>query len=841
MDRERVFWGGVLLASVAFITLSVSFFLFVIFPYHVDQMKRRAEETVDHMQLAMPNMAPAVQQQYLEQLFSKTEDISYLLLMDLQGVALAHSNPKRVGMRFNEPGIRRSLATGERIEQVYVRDQDNPSSPYHGEKTIDIIEPYYLSDGNIAGAVNVGISLKKVERIKRNYLLVSCLISTVCLLFIAGFIISQLRTRTLKRKADQALLESEQRLSRVIEATSDAIWEYKLDDGTFYYSPRLNEILGARGIFEKKTLDDLQALCHKDDLARIRETVLAGLSHHNKNKHEVEFRIRHADGRWQWVLGRGNVIEFAPDGRPEILSGTIVDIQERKEQEERLRESEARYRGIIENMQDGYYRTNNEGMLVFVSPAMLSMLGYESLEEVSGVSVELFWMFPERRKPMLAQIKQQGKVIDYEIQLRSKRGKVIHCATSSTFYRDHSGEILGVEGIVRDIGERKHMQEQLLQAQKLEAVGRLAGGVAHDFNNMLSVILGRSELILMRIAPTDPVKAGLMEIRDAAERSARLTQHLLTFARKQPVAPRVLELGRTVAGMIKMYQRLIGEEIEFEWLPSPMALYVKIDQGQLDQILTNLCVNARDAIATAGKITIKADRAQLAGEFCARNNGIEPGEYAILTVTDTGCGMDQEVLAHIFEPFFTTKSERDGTGLGLATVFGIVQQNGGVVDVQSTPGQGTTFTLYLPLTQELNQIEQNGGDLKTLSGNGETILLVEDDPTIITVATLLLEELNYNVLSVDTPEAAMKIAENFPGKIHLLFTDVVMPQMNGTELAKHIQALHPTIKCLFMSGYTADVVKLRGVEDEEMHFIQKPLRMEMLARKIREVLQEEQS
>lgn len=836
MDKDRVFWGGVLLASIAFITLSVSFFLFVIFPYHVDQMKRRAEETVDNMQLVMPNMAPAVQQKYLEQLFSKTEDVSYLLLMDLHGVALAHSNPKRVGMRFDEPGIRRSIATGERIEQVYVRDQDNPSSPYYGKKTIDIIEPYFISDGKIAGAVNVGISLEKVERIKRNYLLISCLLSTIWLLFVASFIISQLRTRNLKRKADLALVESERRLSRVIEATSDAIWEYNLYDGTFYYSRRLNEILGVIEIFENRTLDYWQSHCHKDDFAQIRETILAVLTHHNKKKYEVEFRMRHADGRWQWVLGRGNVIEFGHEGRPEILSGTIVDIQERKEQEERLRESEARYRGIIENMQDGYYRTNNEGMLVFVSPAMVNMLGYDSLDEILGLSAELFWMCPELRKSMLVQIKQQGKVIDYEIQLLSKNGKVIHCATSSTFYRDHSGEILGVEGIVRDIGERKHMQEQLLQAQKLESIGRLAGGVAHDFNNMLSVILGHSELMLSRLSPDDQLYAGLRNIQQAAEQSANLTRQLLAFARKQTINLQVLDLNKTVEGMLNMLRRLIGENITLSWSPCPALASIKMDPSQIDQILINLCVNARDAIPGTGKIIIETNAASLDEAYCSKHTGFLPGDYIQLVVSDTGYGMDDKTLLLLFEPFYTTKETGKGTGLGMAMIYGIVKQNNGFINVDSEPGRGTTFRLYFPCCTD--KADRQGGKVwqDAPSQGNETILLVEDGATILDITRTILETLGYTVLAATTPEEAINLSKKHGGEIDILLTDVIMPEMNGRDLSRHILGYYPNIKCMFMSGYTDDIIAHHGVLDEGVHFIQKPFSMTDLAEKLREVL-----
>ena len=845
MKNEKIFWGVLLLVSVCFIMIPSYFFMVVIFPFHVEQMKKRAIETVDHMQTVMLHLPAEARQAYLERILKKTDGLSYLLLMDVAGIALAHSSPERVGLRFDEPGIRQAIKTGTRIEQVYIRDADNPASPYHNEKTIDIIEPFYGVDGTLAGAVNVGISLAAIEGIKQRYIFFSAVAATCWLLFVSIFAVSHLRTMALKRQTARALRESERRLSHAIAATSDVIWEYDLISGRLYYSSRWYGILGYSDQEFESTLDQWKASCHPEDVQRVLDKIQAVIAIHDKNGYEIEFRMRDKQGAWRWFLGRGNAVEFDPEGAPLLLSGTIADITERKRNEERLRESESRYRRVIENIQDVYYRTDREGNLLFISPSGIRLLGYEEPTEVLGQPNASFWVHPEERAAMLEIIRKNGKVLDYEVLLRRQDGSAVQVSTSSGYYRDQNGEVQGVEGIIRDISERKRaekewkkLQEQLLQSQKMEAVGRLAGGVAHDFNNMLAVIMGRAELALMKISTDNPTYANLQEIRDVADRSASLTRRLLAFARKQTVEPKIFDLNEAVDGLLKMHQRLIGEDIEIEWIPAQDRLLVRMDPSQLDQILTNLCVNARDAISGVGKITIVTGLVSLDPALGTPHAELAPGEYVVLTVSDTGCGMEKDLMMHIFEPFFTTKDIGKGTGLGLATVFGIVQQNGGMVEAGSTPGEGSMFTLYLPKYGGEAQPIEMIGTLALLKGQGETILLVEDEAAILAMGTLMLEELQYQVLAASTPHEALRIAGTCSREIHLLMTDVVMPQMNGRALATRILELRPEITCLFMSGYTADIISLRGVQDGDVHFIQKPFTIHSLAEKVHEVLRE---
>ena len=402
-----------------------------------------------------------------------------------------------------------------------------------------------------------------------------------------------------------------------------------------------------------------------------------------------------------------------------------------------------------------------------------------------------------------------------------------------------AGEVTAAIELVEDITEHLSLESQFRQAQKMEAVGLLAGGVAHDFNNMLGVILGYTELALNMVDPAQTLHADLAQIHKAAIRSTDITRQLLAFARKQTIAPVVLDLNQTVESMIIMLRRLIGEDIDLAWLPGTGLAQVKIDPVQVDQILVNLCVNARDAIAGVGKITIETGTAAFDETYCAGHAGFVAGEYVMLAVSDDGCGMDKGTLDRVFEPFYTSKELGRGTGLGLSTVYGIVKQNHGFINVYSEPGNGTTFRIYLlRFVDPAVEIQrENEGELPL--SRGETVLVVEDELSIRTLTKMILEKLGYRVLDAATPGEALALAAEHASEIHLLLTDVVMPEMNGRELANRIRSLYPGIKNMFMSGYTADVIAHRGVLDEGVNFIQKPFSMKDLAVKMRDALREE--
>ncbi len=386
--------------------------------------------------------------------------------------------------------------------------------------------------------------------------------------------------------------------------------------------------------------------------------------------------------------------------------------------------------------------------------------------------------------------------------------------------------------------EGEKLQAQLAHAQKMESVGRLAGGVAHDFNNMLGVILGYTEMALEGVPSGQPLHDSLLEIRNATERSANLTRQLLAFARKQAVVPRILDLNETVEGMLKMLRRLLGEPVSLEWCPGGDLGPIRMDPSQIDQILVNLCVNARDAFGDRGTIAIRTASLELDEVACAGRDEVVPGAYVRLSVTDNGCGMDPETLLHIFEPFFTTKGVGEGTGLGLATVHGVVRQNKGFIEVQSERGKGTTFDIYLPQHAPQAEVEVARKDEKPMPLGSATILLVDDEPSILNMVKSLLERQGYHVLATDHPHEAIEIGKTHPGPIDLLMTDMMMPDMSGRDLFRALPVRHPPLKCLYMSGHSDEMLIRQGILDAGSDFIQKPFTMKGLSSKVTELLNE---
>lgn len=419
----------------------------------------------------------------------------------------------------------------------------------------------------------------------------------------------------------------------------------------------------------------------------------------------------------------------------------------------------------------------------------------------------------------------------------TKNGSVIYCEWYESALADESGQLVSILSLVHDVTERKHLEEQLRQSQKMEAIGRLAGGVAHDFNNLLTVINGYSELALSHLAEQDRLYKHIKEIRKAGERAAGLTRQLLAFSRQQILQPRSLDLSEVILNMSEMLQRLIGENIELVILAAADSGQIKADPGQIEQVIMNLAVNAYDAMPQGGKLTIEVAKIELEGEYAQKHIGKEPGSYVRLAISDTGMGMDEQTRSHIFEPFFTTKEKGKGTGLGLATVYGIVSQSGGSIRVYSEPGWGTTFKIYFPQIKNRDKLAMPTTTQVHSTQGSETILLVEDEPSVRELVRDTLKEEGYTVLEAKNGAEAILYSEQYQASIHLLLTDVVMPGLSGRQLAEHLWPLRPQLKVLYMSGYTDDAIVHHGVLEPGVAFLQKPFTPQALSRKVREVLE----
>ncbi len=513
------------------------------------------------------------------------------------------------------------------------------------------------------------------------------------------------------------------------------------------------------------------------------------------------------------------------DSIKEKIEALQHEISERKAAEEELR----RFEKAVESSADAIGMSTAAGRHYYQNEAFDDLFG-----EVGETPSATLYVDEAVGREVFNAI-MSGAEWTGEVKMHGKSGETLDIMLRAYSIKDKRGTVIGLVGVHTDITGQKKLEEQLLQSQKLESVGRLAGGVAHDFNNMLAVILGNVEMIMDGMDPGLPLYADLMEIRKAGKRSADLTAQLLAFARKQTVVPQVVDLNETVEGMLNMLHRLIGEDIDMVWSPGEKIWPVKIDPAQVDQIMANLCVNARDAIANVGRVTIETGNIVFSEEYCQERVGVVPGEYALLTVSDNGCGMDAETRKNIFEPFFTTKKSGQGTGLGLSTVYGVVKQNNGFINVYSEPGQGTTFRIYLP-RHAGKGAEAKEPKPQVVEPGSETILLVEDEPAILKMTKRMLEGAGYKVFAAGTPQEAIVIAREHAGEIHLLMTDVVMPEMNGLDLAKKLLGIYPDLKCLFMSGFTENVIAHHGILDEGVYFIQKPFLIEDLAIKLREAL-----
>lgn len=645
---------------------------------------------------------------------------------------------------------------------------------------------------------------------------------------------------TERKQAEEALREAEQRfhsmferhdaIMLLIDPQSGAIMDANSAAARFYgYSP--DEL-------RQMTIDALNTL-PPEQIAAERQRALT------QQRSYFIFPHRRANDEVRTVEVHSTPIAV---GGQQLLFSIIHDITARQQAEEALAASQALYRLLAENSSDAISLIDADGKVVYISPAYTRRLGFDEGEllnlDTPGI---LNLIHPDDRAAIAAEIKrgreQKLPTSGYEYRLRTKNGDYVWLEDVLRRDFDEQGQFLRTIVNSRVVTARKQAEEerdrlqlQLAEAQKMELVGRLAGGIAHEFNNMLAAIMLRTELLL-NAAPTEtPLQRGLTTIYSVSQRAAEVVRSLLGFARRQVTAPRVIDLNAVVEGALPLLKRLIGEEITIEWQPTANLWPVKIDPQQFEQILLNLCTNARDAIAGVGTITLATEALTRPDATAAPELAIPPGDYVMFTVSDTGVGMEPGVLAHIFEPFYTTKEVGAGSGLGLAAVEGIVRQNEGYIRVASASGAGTTFSIYLPrFTDPVTPISQP--QVPSLAyGHGETVLLVEDETLVAQMAIESLEFLGYTVIAASSPQAAIHQVESHAGGIDLLLTDIVMPEMNGGELAERIAAVRPEVKRLFISGYPADFIAHRGGWGQNVRCLQKPFTLEELAAEVHDAL-----
>lgn len=664
-----------------------------------------------------------------------------------------------------------------------------------------------------------------------------------------AFGITAIRSQEESRRATSALREAEAKYRQLVEQVPaiSYVAEAGVQGRFLYLSPQATTILGYR-------LEDCMSdprfwwdhLNPEDHpIALMEDTWEEG------RPFQVEYRMRRQDGREVWLRDEAVIVRDPQTGR-RLTRGMLIDITEQKRAEDALRESEERYRSFVERSSEGIFRMEykppvpcdlpiseqlilgkKNGYLAECNDALARMYGRASAQELTGKPLSDFLVLndPVTREFMEEFIRAGYRATDQESREIDSHGvKKIFRNTMAGIVVE--GQWVRTWGITRDVTERVHLEEQLRNAQQLEAIGRLAGGVAHDFNNILSIIMGHGELLLGAMGGDDRARNGLEQIRRAADRAASLTQQLLAFSRKQVLQPKVLDLNDAVADVQKMLSRVIGEDIELVASLHPSLVPVKADPGQVEQVLMNLAVNARDAMPHGGKLVMETSNME-AGAEVARDLDLVPGRYAVLKVTDTGHGMDGATRSHVFEPFFTTKPMGKGTGLGLATVYGIVKQSGGSIQVESEVGRGTLFRIYLPVAEGSARKRQETVVGEKVEGGTETILVTEDEPDLRELARIFLAGYGYKVLEAASAEQAIQMADTFPGPIDLLLTDVIMPGMSGRQLAENILSKRPQTKIVYMTGYTDDMVVQHKVLEPGVKLLQKPFGRVDLALKVR--------
>lgn len=606
-------------------------------------------------------------------------------------------------------------------------------------------------------------------------------------------------------------------------------------DGRFLdQAPSVHHLLGhpAQGLAARPIID----LVHAEDVPAV-QRALAQVRAVPGGSTSLPVRCLRSDGAWCPLQVFLRNLLHLPHVAGIVLHGQ--DLTRQRQLEDALRHSEDRFRQAFSHAPVGLAVTTPQGHFLQVNPAYAAITGYTE-DELLAQDLLTITHADDRaiERQMLTRL-LAGDVPAFTLEQRylRKGGGTVWVRNTLSLMRDPEGRPERLVVLVQNITEQRRLEEQYRQSQKMEAIGRLAGGVAHDFNNLLTVITGYGQIVLDKLPPNDDTRELIAEITKAGDRAAALTRQLLVFSRRQIIAPRILDLKAVVTDAGMMLRRLIGEDVELVTLSDPGLWPVKADAGQVEQALMNLVVNARDALPHGGKITIETRNVRLDDHYAQGHPEVEPGAYVLLAVSDNGAGMTAEIKAHLFEPFFTTKEPGRGTGLGLATVYGIVKQAGGHIDVYSEPDLGTTFKLYLPRSDEGRRAgSKSHPGLTPMPPGRETILLVEDEEAVRVLSRHILHECGYEVLEARQGEEALRLASQHTGRIDLLVTDVVMPRLGGRGVADQLKRLYPHLKVLYLSGYTDDAVVRHGVLEQDVPFLQKPFTPAGLAQRVREVL-----
>jgi PAS domain S-box-containing protein len=637
-----------------------------------------------------------------------------------------------------------------------------------------------------------------------------------------------------RRLAEEALRQSEQRTRLIIDTALDAVITMDAGGHITDWNTQAEKLFGwtRAEVVGKKMADTIvpekYRQAHSEGLKKFLKTGVGPVL-----GKRIEITAMRRDGVEVPVE---LAISPAWLGEEWTFSAFIRDLTQQKKTAEALRLGEQRYRELFEDMPLGLYRSTPEGRLIDANPAMVAMFGYKDRDALLATPPASLYADPADRVRWSEEMLRTGVVRDFEVRLRRADGRIIWARDTTLAKRQGDGTVVLYEGVIEDITERRSLEAQLSHSSKMEAVGQLAGGVAHDFNNLLTVIMSCSAMLLDRIKTGDPGREDAQEIAAAAELAAGLTRQLLVFSRKQVVQPQVIDVNNVIGDVENMLRRVIGEDIELATALYPGIAKINADRGQLEQVLMNLVVNARDAMPEGGRLSIATFNCELSSEFPMGVLKAPEGKYVMLAVSDTGMGMTREVQQRLFDPFFTTKEQGRGTGLGLATVYGIIKQSGGEICVYSELGVGTTFKVYFPALSVASQEELDNVKPKEAPQGSETILLVEDDPKLRVLAVRVLKKCGYEVLVAACGDEALAIAANKETLIDAVVTDVVMPGMNGRELVERLVEARPGLPCLLMSGYADDEILRRGVSQGDTEFLQKPFTPEQLARKVRAVL-----